>query len=328
MSVVRVEKTKNYTTMSNYHFKEKEMSLKAKGLLSLMLSLPDTWDYTIAGLVSICKENETAIKSGLNELRQFGYLQIIKKMPTETNTGRIEYEYIIHEKPIQEDKKQDIENLYIESQHIEKHGQLNINKLNTNNKNINIINNINSDNSQNLQIDNLEESKNIIEKPKKELTTRQKNAIERNKILEEFIKDEDDDIKKAIKDYVEIRRKKGLEPKQLQIILEDFEKSFNNKPKAVILEQIRKATARGWMALSYEDNFKGTTKTSYSSKPTFDNTANHNTKIYHISDEDFEKLSHMEKINTLLNDFGAVADMTIKQREFYNQYCIVHDWED
>ena len=80
MSVVRVEKSKNYTTMSNYHFKEKEMSLKAKGLLSVMLSLPDNWDYTISGLVSICKENETAIKSALNELKKFGYLQIIKNI--------------------------------------------------------------------------------------------------------------------------------------------------------------------------------------------------------------------------------------------------------
>jgi len=71
MAVIRVEKTENYTVMSNYHFKEKEMSLKAKGLLSLMLSLPDNWDYTIAGLVTICKENESAIKSALDELKIF-----------------------------------------------------------------------------------------------------------------------------------------------------------------------------------------------------------------------------------------------------------------
>ena len=61
MSVIRINKNKDYVTMSNYHFKEKEMSLKAKGLLSEMLSLPDDWDYSIEGLVSINKENETAI---------------------------------------------------------------------------------------------------------------------------------------------------------------------------------------------------------------------------------------------------------------------------
>ena len=117
---------------------------------------------------------------------------------------------------------------------------------------------------------------NIEEKPKKVLTDRQKKAIERNKILEEFIKDEDEDIKKALRDYVDIRRKRGLEPKQLQIILEDFEKVYTNKPKSIILEQIRKATARGWSALVFEDTFKGTPKVSYGTKPSFDNTINHN----------------------------------------------------
>ena len=76
MEVIRINKTQNYTVMSNYHLKEKDMSLKAKGLLSLMLSLPDSWDYSIAGLVSICKENETEIKSILKELEEFGYLEI------------------------------------------------------------------------------------------------------------------------------------------------------------------------------------------------------------------------------------------------------------
>ena len=140
MSVIRVEKNKNYTTMSNYHFKEKEMSLKAKGLLSQMLSLPDNWDYKIAGLVSINKENESAIKSALDELRQFGYLKIVKKLPNKTKTGRIEYEYIVYENPKQEGKKQGVENLGVEFQGVENQVQLNINILNTKNK---ILNNKN-----------------------------------------------------------------------------------------------------------------------------------------------------------------------------------------
>lgn len=132
MSVIRVEKTKNYTVMSNYHFKEKDMSLKAKGLLSLMLSLPDNWDYSIAGLVAICKENETAIKSALKELQQFGYVKVDKIMPDKTDSGRIEYIYNIYEKPKQDSKKQDVENLPLENQHVENHTQLSTNKLNTN----------------------------------------------------------------------------------------------------------------------------------------------------------------------------------------------------
>lgn len=133
MAVIRINKTADYTVMSNAHFKEKEMSLKAKGLLSLMLSLPDSWDYSIAGLVAICKENETAVKSTLNELKSFGYLVVTKKMPNETQSGRIEYEYNIFEQPQgkQANEKQGIENLPVEYQGVENQGQLSTNKPNT-----------------------------------------------------------------------------------------------------------------------------------------------------------------------------------------------------
>ncbi len=134
MSIFRVNKNQNYTIMSNYHFKEKEMSLKAKGLLSLMLSLPDNWDYSIAGLVAICKENETAIKSALKELQQFGYVVVEKIMPDKTASGRIEYVYNIFEKPKQECKKQDVENLPLEIQHVENQVQLNTKETNTKEK--------------------------------------------------------------------------------------------------------------------------------------------------------------------------------------------------
>ena len=138
MSVIRVEKTKDYTIMGNYHLKEKYMSLKAKGLMSVILSLPNDWEYSIAGLVAICKENESAIKSTLTELKDFGYLQVIKKMPNETDTGRIEYEYIIYEnKQKQGIKKQGVENLGVEIQQVENQGQYNINNKNTNKLNIN-----------------------------------------------------------------------------------------------------------------------------------------------------------------------------------------------
>ena len=136
MSVIKVEKNKNYTVMSNYHLKEQDMSLKAKGLLSVILSLPEDWNYSIAGLVAICKENETSIKSTLEELKQFGYLKVIKKMPNETSSGRIEYEYIIYEKK-QDIEKQEVENLGVEVLGVENQGQLNTNKLSTNELNTN-----------------------------------------------------------------------------------------------------------------------------------------------------------------------------------------------
>ena len=130
MSVFKVHKDKNYTVMSNYHLNEKDMSLKAIGLLSIMLSLPKDWDYSIGGLCSIRKENETAITTALNELKRFGYLRIDKVLPNNSSNGRIEYIYNIFEKPQnQKIEKQGVENLPLENQ-----VQLNTNNIDTNNK--------------------------------------------------------------------------------------------------------------------------------------------------------------------------------------------------
>lgn len=129
--VFRVQKTRDYTVMSNAHLKDKGLSLKAKGLLSVMLSLPDEWDYSIEGLVSISKENETAIKSTLKELKDCGYLEVIKLMPNQTESGRIEYMYNVYENPKQEGEKQGVENLGVEIQPVENQGQLITKELNT-----------------------------------------------------------------------------------------------------------------------------------------------------------------------------------------------------
>ena len=119
-----MNKTKNYTVMSNEHLKDKRLSLKAKGLLSVMLSLPDTWDYSISGLVAICKESETAVKSTLNELKSCGYLVVTKKMPNETESGRIEYVYDIFEKA--QTEKQGVEKQGVEKQGVENLGVENL----------------------------------------------------------------------------------------------------------------------------------------------------------------------------------------------------------
>jgi len=150
MATFRVNKTSDYTVISNYHLREKEMSLKAKGLLTLMLSLPGNWDYSISGLASICAENETAIKTGLKELKKFGYLRISKIFPNkERGNKKIEYVYEIFEKPLGEGKRQKeqetekqplekqkienqgVENLPLESQAVENQGQLSTKELNT-----------------------------------------------------------------------------------------------------------------------------------------------------------------------------------------------------
>lgn len=97
MAVMRVHKTANYTIMSNHHFKEREMSLKAKGLLSLMLSLPDDWDYSIAGLATLSKDGKDSVMSALKELETFGYLTRTRVVD---ERGRFAgYDYDIFEEP-------------------------------------------------------------------------------------------------------------------------------------------------------------------------------------------------------------------------------------
>ena len=74
MAVFRIEKTRDYTVMSNHHLRDKSLSLKAKGLLSLMLSLPEEWDYTTKGLARICKDGVDSICAGVRELEEHGYV--------------------------------------------------------------------------------------------------------------------------------------------------------------------------------------------------------------------------------------------------------------
>ena len=138
MAIFRVNKNKNYTVMSNYHLKDANMSFKAKGMLSMMLSLPDDWDYSIKGIASISKENEKAIKIILNELKELGYLRITKLKPNETKSGRIEYIYDIYEMSEykkQEYQKQGVEFQEVEKQEVEKVGQINTNIQNTKKQN-------------------------------------------------------------------------------------------------------------------------------------------------------------------------------------------------
>ena len=98
MAVFRVEKTKDFTVMSNHHLRNTELSLKAKGLLSLMLSLPEDWDYTTKGLAHICRDGVDSITTALKELERHGYLTRQRLRNENGQLGDIEY--TIHEKPV------------------------------------------------------------------------------------------------------------------------------------------------------------------------------------------------------------------------------------
>ena len=97
MAVFRVQKTQNYTIMSNHHLRNKALSLKAKGLLSLMLSLPEDWDYTTRGLASICKEGVDGIQATVRELENAGY--IIRRRVRDQNGQVRGMEYTVFEQP-------------------------------------------------------------------------------------------------------------------------------------------------------------------------------------------------------------------------------------
>ena len=137
MAVFRIERTRDYTVMSNHHLRDKALSLKSKGLLSMMLSLPEDWNYTTRGLAKICKEGVDAIGGALRELESAGY---IVRHQMRDRQGRIsDTEYVIYEQP--QPKKPDMPqpdtaspdtgNPYLDDPDTEKPAELNIEKSKT-----------------------------------------------------------------------------------------------------------------------------------------------------------------------------------------------------
>ena len=154
MAVFRIERTRDYTVMSNHHLRNANLSLKAKGLLSMMLSLPEDWNYTTRGLITdfhshpstlpedwnyttrglakICKEGVDAIGAALRELEAAGY---IVRHKLRDRQGRIsDTEYVIYEQPQlrkPDTDSPDTENPYMDKPDTEKPAELNIEKSNT-----------------------------------------------------------------------------------------------------------------------------------------------------------------------------------------------------
>ena len=137
MAVFRIERTRDYTVMSNHHLRNGKLSLKAKGLLSMMLSLPEDWNYTTRGLAAICKEGVDAIGGALRELETAGYIVLHQLRDRQ---GRIsDTEYVIYEQPQPKNPdtpqpdtaSPDTENPDMEKPDTEKPAELNIEKSNT-----------------------------------------------------------------------------------------------------------------------------------------------------------------------------------------------------
>ena len=140
MAVFRIEKTRDYTVMSNHHLRNAGLSLKSKGLLSMMLSLPEDWNYTTRGLAKICKEGTDSIGSALKELERAGY--IVRNRLRDSKGKIVDVEYVIYETPHPPDTGQpckdepdtacpDTENPDMVKPDTEKPAELNIEKSNT-----------------------------------------------------------------------------------------------------------------------------------------------------------------------------------------------------
>lgn len=223
MSVIRVHKTKNYTVMSNVPLREKKMSLKAKGMICLMLSLPEDWDYSISGLEQICSESKTAIRSTLRELEKFGYLRVEK---VRDELGRINYEYHIFESPCSEEPHSSqpcTRNLYA----------VNGTQRNTNNKN---TNNKNTDNK--------------IKSNKK--------AVADTPTLSDLEERFSHDISISALEWLEYKdqRKEQYSPMGLKKMLTQLENNIETYGESAVIGIIDESMANGWKGIIY-DRLKG-----------------------------------------------------------------------
>ena len=129
MAVFRVEKNKNYTVMSNHHLRDTSLSLKAKGLLSLMLSLPEDWDYTTKGLSKICKDGIDSICATVKELEEHGY--VIRERIRNAKGQLTDTEYTILEEPQPKRENPVLDNPILGKPEQENPTQLNTKELNT-----------------------------------------------------------------------------------------------------------------------------------------------------------------------------------------------------
>jgi len=234
MAKFKVNKTRDYTIIPNIHLKERKMSLKSKGLLTLMLSLPDDWNYSLKGLVSLCSESESAVKSSLQELKEFGYLRIQKLAPKKGN-GKFEYIYEIFESPLKKEERQRVnkkaENLQLENQPDE---NVTIENLKVENQPV-----------ENLQLENQPDILITKQSRTKELNTKEKNKKEKTDHTEklfEYIEtlEIDSEKKKIFKEWVEYKKEKNQykNTKSLDVLIRRFIKYSVEELRDIIEKSI------------------------------------------------------------------------------------------
>ena len=227
MGVLRVEKNTNYSTMCNEHLKDMNLSLKAKGLLSIMLSLPDEWHYSVKGLKSICRESINTINGILQELEENGYLL---RNRIYCNGKISEWEYVIFES--KENKKLYLENLDIKNEDIE-----------------------------NEDIENEDVYKYTKQSNTKELSTN-KSSTKKYKetyvsILDSYTTNEE--LKESLQSFIEMRKKmKGFTVNAFKLNLKKLDKlAIDDYTKTEIVNQSVMNSWRGFFELSKKSNKNG-----------------------------------------------------------------------
>lgn len=227
MAVIRTIKNDNYTTMSNYHLKDKNISLKAKGLLSIMLSLPEEWHYSVDGLTTICKESKNTVNSVLKELEDNGYLLRQRKYVD----GKIsEWEYLIFENNDNHDDYLHPKNLYPKNEDIE-----------------------------NEDIENWDVYKYTNKSNTKELNTNKEKTIKKESIdsvIHNYTNSEE--LVSALLDFKEMRKvlKKPLTPRAMKQCLKKLDGLDEESKVKVVLQSVE----HGWLTFYELKDIKSFTK--------------------------------------------------------------------
>ena len=231
MAIVRVVKNKDYTVMSNAHLHDKRLSLKAVGLLSIVLSLPDDWHYTVKGLVGSVKDGERAVNGALSELKQCGYLQVNKLYPN-SERSKIEYQYVFYEKP------QDLQNVPLE-QDIQNVDLQNVGIQNVDLQNVGIQNvdlqNVGAYINTNKQSTNKQNTKELNTNEYKEKNIKKESV---QSVIAEYT--ENKDLQDALHGFVEMRNKarKPLTARAMKLSLNKLnELALDDVTKIAIVNQ-------------------------------------------------------------------------------------------
>lgn len=257
MPVIRVHKKSNYTVLSNEPLREKKMSLKAKGMLCVMLSLPDDWNYSISGLESICSEGSKAIRTTLKELEDFGYLYREK---VHGEDGKISYTYHIYEIPHKKEIEEETElecskdaeaepeteeecakkegpcthnpcvpEPYAPKGHTEKDTLLNTNLLSTNNKILNT---------------------NKAPTSKTEEDKSRSASVSDRELFDRF----GPNLSDAVKDWIAYKkeRREAYKPVGLRNLLAQIENKMNTYGKEAAISTIRLSISNGWRGIIWD----------------------------------------------------------------------------